>query len=290
MPAILVLHSSNSLIIRTLSAASTQHIIVGSALGGTTLVLLALILFFYTIWRRRQRHHRAQSPRYPHHNSNPESIPNAVTLRAASPPLRRLGMISVQSPPSPPPLAPAPRPPVRSRSTRWDLEKGNMSTPEPHPARLWSDSGGGGVSDAVNIGGGDGTPHDFNTPEISDPAEPVAATIETAPLSLLFCTMTTATTTAAPAALSEPTVSVPTTTTANDDLRMRPSVSSTFAAELSSLLESISIKSSYSSLRCGGLRAPPPRRAPSRTHKRPPGNEVAEYIRICFEVVKLGIS
>ncbi|KAF3770750.1 hypothetical protein M406DRAFT_67130 [Cryphonectria parasitica EP155] len=39
----------------------------------------------------------------------------------------------------------------------------------------------------------------------------------------------------------------------------QPSISSIFAAEMSSLLESISIKSSYSSLRSGGLGAPPRR-------------------------------
>lgn len=49
------------------------------------------------------------------------------------------------------------------------------------------------------------------------------------------------------------------------------SVSSTFAAEMSSLLESISLKSSYSSLRSGGLAAPPrvqARRPPAREGER----------------------
>lgn len=147
-----------------------------------------------------------------------------------------------------------------------------MTTPTPHPTLLWSNnnnnnSGGGG--DGVDGGDGDvttNTANHRNIDKISSSSEPTAVS-----LLLLLPTLaapdTITTTTAAPTAASLDPLAAATTTTSTDNLRIRPSVSSTFAAELSSLLESISIKSSYSSLRCGGLGAPPPRRT-SRTQQQ----------------------
>lgn len=231
---------------RALPIEST-HIIIGSALGGTTFILFSLLLlFYYTVWRRH-RDARTLRPSG-QHSSTIQVPPNTLTIRAVSPSLHRLGTIPFQSPPSPPPVAAAPDPPVlHSGSARWDIEKGIMTTPAPHPALLWSHNNNGSGGSGVDGDNGDlttNTVHHRNIDKISSSSEPIAAS------------------------LLPPAATTTTTTTSTDNLRIRPSVSSTFAAELSSLLESISIKSSYSSLRCGGLGAPPPRRTSRTTQQQ----------------------
>lgn len=255
--------SSSCLPSSVLASRSTEGnsgssiIIMGSVLGGTILVLLSLFLLLFPIWRRR---------RHPRRPTAAMVLPAAgvtatATATAAhtpsrlskkldpspSSPLPYLDLITTVRPvtpsPSPSPRrlaidasAPPPlqafctyRPTTTTTMTRWDLEKASVHTPSGHPAitfrgNIFGGGGGGGE-------GGGGTTENNSSPR--PPGRHITTERRRRPAS----------------SEQEP----------EPELEPEPSISSTFAAEMSSLLESISLKSSYSSLRSrsGGLGVPP---------------------------------
>lgn len=212
--------------------AKATPIIISSVLGGTVLLLIALAVFLCPIWCRRQ-----YCPKYGSGTLMPScAIPDRPSKR---PTTRRPTTSRATTTKTVRPVTPSPRrlaidatvAPIR----RWELEKGTcVHTPSGHPATIvWR--GNSVFSSSIklqptveNEHGNEATAANDDGSERRDDAEENIVVYQHEP---------------------DETVALP---RREHDPQLEQSISSTFAAEMSGLLESISIKSSYSSLRSGG--------------------------------------
>lgn len=217
--------SSRNLAVLSPRSVEANGIIIGSVLGGTALLLVSLFLILYPVWtRRRARVHARRghydSKRIASRQSDRWSTPTPTPHTREDATLRPV-TLSPRGLAIDATAAAVVAPPPR----RWHLEKAGVHTPSGHPAT----TSRGDILTAIAGEHGHlchnhhprynpGHDHHHRPHHNNDKNNSNKA---------------------APREAS------------------RASVSSAFAAEISSLLESISLKSSYSSLRSGGLAAPP---------------------------------
>lgn len=201
------------------SLENDRGIIIGSTLGGAALVLVCLALVLYPIWQRHRTPSRL-SKTGPFSSSSSPPTPMPRPSAASDFDLHRVR-----------PVTPSPRRLVATNNTfpkpisrSWDVEKAIVvHTPSGHPATNgWR--GDLGKDNKINLGSNDSSPPvvveeaaSCTRPANKDDAEHQAHL-----------------------------------SSSSEAEEGGASISTTFAAEMSSILESISIKSSYSSLRSSG--------------------------------------
>lgn len=250
------------------SVEAKSGIITGSVLGGTALVLVGLFLVLFLLWHRRGRgahaHGRQRNPIATRSavttapkRTSPTPTPTPMPRRPrgssaaqpATPSFRRLAVRACAGPPPSSPRrwrrekaaarvhTPSGRPAVATSTTTTTNGDNNTATQAPSNGFLVRGDRVGNTIQNSTSGGGSGRDRDSRLGDL-----------------LLL-------------QRNDSGGGANNDGNGNGNGNMPPretltaSVSSAFAAEMSSLLESISLKSSYSSLRSGGLGVPPRARA-----------------------------
>lgn len=266
--------------------ATTSGIVIGSVLGGTALLLVCLFLVLFPLWHRRCRGEHAQKD---HSTRNPTATtpPERASPTPNTPlPHRPFGGPTVRPvTPSPCRLFTDAGAASSSSSRRWRLEKAAacVHTPSGHPAFTTATTTNNNSNSNSNNNNNDNT-NDNTNGAITTPASNSVMYRG----DMLDNTITNSTSGSGGSNREGQLGDLlllqhDSGSNKNDDHNnsngsgngrsssssrnrnsnipprdsLAASVSSAFAAEMSSLLESISLKSSYSSLRSGGLGVPP---------------------------------